>query len=298
MFAGGPHPGYLNARPCYSVRVFIPYHSLVTGDDPAPACWMLVLHGIYGSGANWRTFARQLDARRPDWGLVLVDLRQHGQSQGAPEPHTVTAAAKDLAALTTSLGEQGRAVRAVFGHSFGGKVALEYRALAGSELVQTWVIDASPSARPEAMDDPHNTVTQVLATLDDLPGTFADRDDFVRQVEDRGLARPLGQWLAMNLERQGDAYVPRLDLASMRALLTDYYRLDSWPALESGPGEVHMVIAGKSSAVGPDDRARLDELGRVSASVTVTYFPESGHWVHIEAPFALLDTVASGLPRC
>jgi esterase len=280
------------------VRVFIPYHSFVTGDEPAPACWMLVLHGIYGSGANWRTFARQLCARRPDWGVVLVDLRQHGQSQGAPEPHTVTAAARDLAALATSLSEQGKAVRAVCGHSFGGKVALEYRALAGSERLQTWVIDASPSARPEAMRDPHNTVVQVLDVLDHLPGTFADRDDFVRQVEERGLARPLGQWLAMNLDRQGEVYVNRLDLASMRALLTEYYRLDSWPALESGPGEVQVIIAGKSSAVSAEDRARLDQIGRASASVTVTYVPESGHWVHVEAPLALLDTVAAGLPRC
>jgi pimeloyl-ACP methyl ester carboxylesterase len=278
--------------------VFIPYHSIVTGGDPAPACWMLVLHGIYGSGANWRTFARQLGARRPDWGLVLVDLRQHGQSQGAPGPHTVTAAARDLAALDTLLKEQGRVVRAVCGHSFGGKVALEYRAPAGSELAQTWVIDASPGARPEALSDPHNTVARVLAMLDELPGRFTDRDDFIRQVEDRGLARPLGQWLAMNLVRQDGAYVSRLDLASMRALLTDYYGLDSWPALESGAGEVHMVIAGKSSAVSPEDRARLDELGRASASVTVTYIPESGHWVHIEAPDALLDMVAAGLPRC
>jgi esterase len=36
-------------------------HAIVTGDR-APARWMIFLHGILGSGANWRTFAKQIVA--------------------------------------------------------------------------------------------------------------------------------------------------------------------------------------------------------------------------------------------
>ena len=124
--------------------MFLPTHALVTAvapGGPAPSRWMLVLHGILGSGANFRGFARRLAASAPGWGFVLVDLRMHGQSQGAPPPHTLAAAAADLRRLGEHL---GLPIAGVMGHSFGGKVALAYTAASGRELEQTWVLDASP----------------------------------------------------------------------------------------------------------------------------------------------------------
>jgi pimeloyl-ACP methyl ester carboxylesterase len=258
---------------------------------------MLVLHGIYGSGANWRTFARKLVARRPDWGLVLVDLRMHGRSQDAPPPHTVSAAAEDLAALTDGLAADGKPVYAVCGHSFGGKVALGYRARADDGLRQTWVLDASPAARPEALDDPDNTVVQVLGVLETLPEAFADRGAFVAAIEAQGFPTMLGQWLAMNLERRADTYVSRLDPAAMRALLTDYYAWDAWPAVTDGPGSLRVVLASRSTAVPRADAERLRALADADADDAIRVDTlDSGHWVHIEALGPLLDRVADGLP--
>ena len=63
---------------------FVPHHALVTAEGGgAPSRWMLVLHGILGSGGNFRTIARRLVAARPEYGFALVDLRHHGQSPGA-----------------------------------------------------------------------------------------------------------------------------------------------------------------------------------------------------------------------
>ncbi|MEM9490447.1 MAG: alpha/beta hydrolase [Myxococcota bacterium] len=280
--------------------MFIPHHSFIAAGEPAQ--WMLVLHGIYGRGGNWRTFARKLTERRPQWGLVLVDLRMHGQSQGAPPPHKVTAAAGDLRSLAGALGADGKRVTAVCGHSFGGKVALAYRGLvaqaAGTDvdsLVQTWVLDTSPSARPEAMDEPDNIVARVLTMLGQLPPAFASRAEFVTAVAERGFPRPLGQWLAMNLEPRDGGYALRLDLRAMAALLDDYYRLDAWPLVEDGPGEVRAVVAGQSDAVSAADRDYLDELAAGGAPIYRTTIARSGHWLHIEAPDALLEIVAGDL---
>ena len=52
---------------------------LTVGERP-PQKWLLFLHGILGSGANWRSFARKILEPRPHWGALLVDLRMHGQS--------------------------------------------------------------------------------------------------------------------------------------------------------------------------------------------------------------------------
>lgn len=280
---------------CYGAPVFVPAHSFVTAPGAAPDRWMLVLHGIYGSGANWRTFARRLAEQRPGWGLVLVDLRMHGQSQDAPPPHTVAAAAADLAVLTERLAAQGKPVRAVCGHSFGGKVALQYRATAApADLVQTWVLDASPGPHPDTVDTAQGVVVRVLRMLGQLPPVFASRDEFVAQVQAHGFPAPLAQWLAMNLERRDQGLVSRLDPAAMEQLLRDYAALDAWPALAAGPGTVHVVIAGKSDVIDAADRARLTALA--GAAVTSTEIPAASHWLHIDAQDALLAIMTAALP--
>lgn len=277
---------------------FVLHHTPVRADGASPGAWLLVLHGIYGSGGNWRTFARKLVAERPDWGALLVDLRMHGRSQNAPPPHTVDAAAADISALADLCARDEMPVRAILGHSFGGKVALRYRALAASSLAQTWVIDASPSARPGALDEPDNTVVQVLRILTELPTIFASRQEFVDAIVARGIAAGVGQWLAMNLRRCADGvYESRLELPAIRALLTDYYRSDLWPALTTGPGAVHVVVAGRSSAIGAADRQRLADTAKHEPTVATSVIADSGHWVHVEALPALLATVAGGLPK-
>src|SRR5688572_5423493 len=60
---------------------------------------LLLTHGIYGAGANWRAIAKKLVAQRPEWGVLLVDLRQHGRSESGESPHTIAAAADDLRAV-------------------------------------------------------------------------------------------------------------------------------------------------------------------------------------------------------
>ena len=69
---------------------------------------VLVLHGILGSGRNLRSFAQRLAQARPELRLWLVDLRNHGDSQGAPPPHTIAACCDDLDALVRAIVEAVR----------------------------------------------------------------------------------------------------------------------------------------------------------------------------------------------
>ena len=85
------------------------------------------------------TAARQLVKRQPDHKVLLVDLRGHGTNATIAGPHTVAAAARDVAATVahacgpdaptpsepTALLADGTAPL-VLGHSFGGKVGLAY----------------------------------------------------------------------------------------------------------------------------------------------------------------------------
>ncbi len=236
---------------------------------------MLFTHGIYGSGANWRGIARKVVDRTPTWGALLVDLRGHGRSPTGDPPHTVDACAEDLAALVAQY-----PVRAAVGHSFGGKVVLALRARA--EIEEVWVLDATPSARPAAFDAPDNTVRQVLELMERLPARFAKRDDFVAAVIAAGQTETLARWLAMNLVPDGDAMRLRLDLPMIRALLADYFTRDLWDAV---PG-TRFVLGARSTTVPPEDRARLEAAG---ARVDVV---DGGHWLHLDAPAALVELLA------
>ena len=81
-----------------------------------------VLHGILGSGRNWRSFARKLVRQRPDLTVHLLDQRNHGAAPPSEPPHTLAACAADVQAVIEATAPPA----ALVGHSFGGKVVLTW----------------------------------------------------------------------------------------------------------------------------------------------------------------------------
>jgi len=275
------------------------HYERIARSDQTPTRWLAMTHGIYGAGSNWRSIARKITERRPEWGVVLVDLRQHGKSDAGEPPHTVAACAEDLRALIASLGE----IQALAGHSFGGKVALATRPLV--ELRQIWVLDASPSAgsrssaaRPSGPAGPSgsdpSTVLRVLAFMERAPRIWPRRDDFVAAVVADGHDAGLAQWLAMSLVPEaGGGLVLRFDVAALRAMITDYSATDLWGVLEAPGGDVEMVVAERSPTVSAADRGRL---AAAPAHVHVHVIGGAGHWLHIDAPAAVVELFAAHLP--
>jgi esterase len=263
------------------------HHERIASRGATPARWLALTHGIYGAGSNWRSIARKINERRPEWGVVLVDLRQHGRSEPGAPPHTIAACADDLRALLGELGD----VHAIAGHSFGGKVVLSTRRLV--DVRQTWVLDASPSRRRDPGADRSNTVVRVLELMERLPRTWARRDDFVAAVAGDGHALELARWLAMNLVPDpSGALVLRFDLAALREMLADYFATDLWDVLEAPGGDVEVVVAERSRAISDADRGRL---AAAPPHVHVHYLT-AGHWLHIDAPALVVDLFASRLP--
>ena len=262
------------------------YHERIARSDRAPSRWLALTHGIYGAGSNWRSIARKLNERRPEWGVILIDLRQHGRSEPGAPPHTIAACADDVRAL---LGELG-GVAAIAGHSFGGKVMLAVRPLV--EPAQTWVLDASPSPRPGAAADPSNLVMRVLDVMERAPRGWARRDDFVAAVVQAGHDEGLARWLAMSLAPEpGGTLALRFDFAALREMIADYYVRDLWSDLEPPGGDVEVVIAERSSALTPADRGRL----AAAPPHVHVHAIDAGHWLHIEAPGAVVDLLAARL---
>jgi pimeloyl-ACP methyl ester carboxylesterase len=249
---------------------------------------MLVLHGIYGQGRNWGSVARRVAQERPDWGVALVDLRMHGASQGFSPPHTVRAAATDLGMLRDALGGDPAVV---LGHSFGGKVALAYAEPAPAGLRQVWLLDSTPAPRP-----PGGSAWEMLRILRSLPAVFGTRAELIGALERGGVAPPIAQWMATNLEHGSDGYRWRFDLDALEALLRDFFAVDLWHVVESPPGgmEVHLVKASESSVL---EGAALERARQAAQSGrTFVHIVSGGHWLNADNPDAVVDLLVSQLP--
>lgn len=270
-------------------------HTLVADPGVRPRAWLLVLHGFFGAGRNWATVARRLTAARPEWGVVLADLRLHGASQGFAPPHTLEACADDLVALRAAVSRADGAeapVRAVLGHSFGGKVALTYLARHPDGVRQGWIVDADPSASA-----PGGGAWEMLRAVKALPSSFRAREDLVADLERSGFDRRTAEWMATNLERADDGYRWRLDFAALEVLLRDFFQTDLWGVIERLPPDVdlHVVRATRSDIIPEASVSRLQAIGRATGRVAVDHVA-GGHWLNADNPDALVALVAAGLP--
>ena len=265
-------------------------HTRVAHEGHTPERWLLVLHGIYGSGRNWGSLARRLVQARPEWGILLVDLRLHGGSSGFLPPHTLAATAADVDRLVEELDFHAAAV---LGHSFGGKVALVYTQHHATELQQVWVIDSTLK-----VTEPQGSTWRVVGIVRSLPQEFASRDEFADALAEHGYARSVGLWLAMNLERgENGRFRWRLDWDGVEEMLRDYFHTDVWGVIENPPAgvEVRVVKATESEVLEEDDVARIEGASRTTGR-TVLHRLEGGHWINTDNPDAVLELLARELP--
>lgn len=263
------------------------HHERMVAPDAAPRRWLYLLHGIYGAGRNWASLMRRVIRERPDWGAELVDLREHGSSQGFPPPHTLAAVAGDVGEL---VGHLGTPSDAVLGHSFGGKIALMY-ARQGGRVGQLWIIDSTPEARA-----PEGSAVRMLEALRRHPGPFISRDAGVRALEGEGVETPVAQWMATNLALVEGEYRWRLDFGAMDELLRDFFRTDLWDVVESPPagGEIHFVKAERSDVLTEAACSRIEAAGRSTGRVFL-HRVQGGHWLNVDNPDALVELLTARL---
>ncbi len=229
---------------------------------------LLILHGLFGSGSNWRRIAKALaDHHR----VLLVDLRNHGQS-----PHhrvmDYPAMAADVSALMEQLGlEQAN----LLGHSMGGKVAM-WLALEAPHRVQRLVVaDMAPVPYPD--DGEHRALINALLELD--LGALDSRADATRQLAQAIPSLGIRQFLLTNLEQRDGQWRWRIPLQRLREEL-DTIRGFPEPHGQY-PGPSLFIHGGRSSYVTEESHPLIT---RLFPGATFSTLPDCGHWLHAEDP--------------
>ncbi len=259
---------------------------------PPPRGRLFFLHGFFGSGRNWSAVARGMMRSRPDWESVLVDLRLHGESMDAPPPHTMAACALDVARLVENLpGSDGPT--ALFGHSFGGKVAMLTSIEPGASCEQVWIVDSTPTAGTTGAGAQH-----MMELMARLPLTYRTRKAGADAVEAGGFPRFVAEWMATNLVREDELFRWRFDLGEMRSLLQDFFRANLWPVVEQPPGdtELQFVRATRNSILAEADAERIARLESQGSPVHL-HTLEGGHWLNVDNPGGIIALLRAQLPR-
>jgi esterase len=231
---------------------------------------LVILHGLFGSGDNWSSVARELPGRR----CLMPDLINHGASP-QEDSFDLTGMAEDV---LETIDDAGVDRFDVMGHSLGGKIALLVALKAPGRVRRLVILDVAPKVYEER----HRFIIEALKKV-------AAADCSSRKEADEVLAesipqRPIRAFLLKNFVPTDGGYEWRINLD---ALDRRYHELVSWPDISatfSGPALV--IAGGRSSYVVPQDeelfRSYLEEP-------EIHILPEAGHWVHTDDREAFLD---------
>jgi pimeloyl-ACP methyl ester carboxylesterase len=247
-----------------------------------------MLHGILGNKKNLRTFSRNLAKTFPDFQILMIDHRGHGESSPAEAPHTLDACATDVLAL---LDELGATPDIICGHSFGGKVALalleglmERKNRLPSDV---FILDSLPGVKVlDSSEGGKDSVGEVIDILSAVSLPIESKDALIEQLQQAGLAPSMAQWMTTNIKPdvlKAGHYQWTFDLQCILELFESYKENDYWPLLHLPPDEtrLHFVRAGKNPLWTADV---LEEFEESCPDVSLYHLPNADHWVHISAP--------------
>jgi len=224
---------------------------------------ILIIPGLFGSNVNWRSFANKLS----DGNVVIaIDQRNHGRS-----PH--------------------REKIIACGHSMGGKTAMLFCLLHPARVERLVVLDIAPVAYQHC----HAPFLEALLDID--LQTLKSRKEADRALQDIIPETSTRLFLLQSLTGSPGDYKWRLNLPVLHQFM---------PMIVSFPDEalvrqktempdnvpskipVLFVRGSESNYVLPEHNASIAKLFE---NVDIKTLQEAGHWLHVDQPMALLNTL-------
>ena len=258
---------------------------------------LIILHGMYGSGDNWVSIARELSAR---FEVYVIDQRNHGHS-----PHSATHNYPVLRDdLKTFMDAEGIDQAVLIGHSMGAKTIMYFAALWPDRVRSLVSVDMAPKAYHDlALESRsaanHGALIDAMLELD-LTG-MSSREEIDQALSVKIGSERVRSFLMKNAQRsKSGVFFWRINLVALRDNLPRILDglLDSENSGVGGleeipPGGIAafpaLFVAGENSDyIRAEDSQLIRSLFPAAQIVTI---PNAGHWVHAEQPRLLLKNL-------
>jgi pimeloyl-ACP methyl ester carboxylesterase len=238
-------------------------HSRIIGEGEP----LLVLHGYFGNGDNWKTIANKLS---DTFQVHLIDQRNHGRSFHSDD-FDYELLVEDLHTYIEH--HQLRNV-SLLGHSMGGKTVMLYAVEYPENVNKLIVADISPRMYP-----PHHH--DILEALNSI--------DFTIQTSRALVDEKLSELIPENGVRQ---FLMKNIYWKEKGQLDFRFNLES---LTENNEEVGVALPSFTVFEGETLFLKGENSGYISAdeeSIITAHFPNSeiitiknsGHWLHAENP--------------
>lgn len=252
------------------MSVRLEFRELGAGDP------LVILHGLFGSGANWQSIAKRLGAH---FRVLLPDMRNHGGS-----PHVDTMSYLDMAGdLGRFLEDHHLRPAHILGHSMGGKAAMTF-ALRHPALVQSLIV---ADIAPVSYSHDYDWVLKPLQSMD--LSTLRDRRDaderLARDIRDMALRG----FLLQNLRQQDGRWSWRINLPVLHQYIDQILGFPDLSAEDAHfRGRALFLYGANSDYVA---ESMVADILRLFPNAHMHAIDGAGHWLHAERPAEFIRQV-------
>lgn len=237
-------------------------------DDQGAGPPLMILHGLFGSGRNWKVIATRLATTHH---VYTLDLRNHGGS-----PWTESMSYRELAGDVASVIERhGLGKTVVLGHSMGGKAAMVLALEQPRLLDALIVLDIAP-VRYE-----HSLSSYVEAMQGVNLGGMRRRDEVDRVLRTRIPDSGVRAFLLQNLVYRDRRFDWRINLPVLAAHTGELADFPTIAPAHGFDGQALFLYGERS----PYRQAAHDqEVRRLFPNAEIVVIPGAGHWLHVDQP--------------
>lgn len=245
------------------------------GDGPV----LVILHGLFGSGDNWTSIAKQLS---DTFTVILPDQRNHGHS-GHSDIHDYESMRNDLHELVKDL-DVGRFFLA--GHSMGGKTAMAFAVKWPEMLEGLLVADISPFRDADTVGSEHSYHARILNAILSLDlSAVSTREEADAELEKEGFPLVIRGFILKNLRRvSGNRFEWKINAHALLKNLGNIMKPMDRQAVFSQrvSGFPVLFLRGTESDYLP--KSDYPEILNIFPAAEFIEIPGAGHWLHADNP--------------
>ena len=232
---------------------------------------IILIHGLFGSGANWRSVARELSE---DHIVYLLDLRNHGASPHFPS-HTYVELASDIQELVISEGLQDYIL---CGHSMGGKAvmvnALMSDMFVDNQLRGIVIYDIAPIPYEHS----HSDNLAALMALD--LSAIESRADADKKLKASIPDNATRLFLLQSLAKDGNMFYWKLNLPVLKDYMADIIGFPTGLVVDKQCIIPALFLYGGNSSFVKNDYHQV--INQFFPNARLEKLENASHWVHID----------------